>query len=125
MKFEITGLFRVGQDTYMPSGLSIWQKFWWRFVPGVVINVKWPAGNIIVNDQDPRWIDLGGAVWVDLGYSADPNDHYRWWLEKYVGKQGWDWSWGMADMDATNNRLTIKIRRSKAQYATIAALNWS
>ena len=94
-------------------------------MPGVVVNVKWPVGNIVVNDQDPRWVDLGGAVWVDLGHSADPNDHYRWYLEKYVGKQRWDWNWGMADRDATDNRLTIKIRRSKAKYATLIGMMWS
>ena len=57
--------------------------------------------------------------------SADPNDHYRPWMEQHVGKQGWDWNWGMADRDATDNRLTIKIRQRHAKYATLAAIKWS
>ena len=93
-------------------------------MPGVVINVKWPAGNITVDESDPRWVDLGGAVWVSID-SADPNDHYRPWMEQHVGRQGWDWNWGMADRDATDNRLTIKIRQRHAKYATLAAIKWS
>ena len=94
-------------------------------MPGVVINVKWPVGNIVVDHNDPRWCDIGGAVCVDLGPSADPNDHYRPWMEAHVGRQKWDWDWGMANRDATDNRLTIKIRQKHAKYATIAALRWA
>ena len=57
--------------------------------------------------------------------SADPNDHYRPELTELVGKQGIHWNWGMADRDATDNRLTIKIRQKYAKYATIAAIQWS
>lgn len=124
-KWEIKNLFRLPSGRYLPCGLNIWQKLWWRFVPGPVISVQWPAGNIVVDHEDPRWVDIGGAVWVDLGFSSDPNDHYRWWLEKHVGRQGWDWNWGMANDDAAQNRLTIKIRQKKAAYATIAAMLWS
>lgn len=125
MKLEIKKLFEFRPGRYLPCGLNLRQKIWWRFMPGVVLNLRWPAGNIVVNDQDPRWADIGGAVWVDLGFSSDPNDHYRPWFEKNVGRQGWDWDWGMADRDVTLNRLTVKIRRKKAQYATIAAMRWS
>jgi len=31
----------------------------------------------------------------------------------------------MADRDATDNRLTIKVRRSKAKYATLIGMMWS
>ena len=116
---------RLFNDKTMPSGLGFWQKLWWKFVPGTVIDVKWPSVNIVVDHNDPRWRDMGGAVWVDLGISTNPNDHYRWYLEKHVGKQGWDWNWGMADRDATDNRLTIKVRRSKAKYATLIGMMWS
>lgn len=104
---------------------SFIKYLWWKYVPGVIIKVKWPRGNIIVNDQDPKWQDMGGAVWVDLGFSADPNDHYRSWLEKNVGIQGLDWDWKMADNDCTMNQLTIKFRKKKAKYATIAQLLWN
>ena len=127
-KFEINAIFKFkGKygDHYMPCGLNIKDKLWWRFMPGAVINVTWPRGDIVVDHNDPRWQDMGGAVWVNLGFSADPNDHYRPWLEANVGRQGWDWNWGMGGHDVAENRLTIKIRQKYSKYATIAALNWS
>lgn len=105
--------------------LSFINRVWWKLMPGTIIKVKWPAGNIVVNHHDPRWRDMGGAVWVDLGFSADPNDHYRWWMEQNVGKQGWDWDWSMLDDDISKNYLTIKFRKGKEQYAIIAALRWA
>lgn len=122
-KLEIKALFELRPGRYLPCGLNIFQKAWWYLVPGVVINVPWPAGEIVVNDEDPRWDWTMGAT-LQSGFSADPNDHYRPWLEANVGRQGWDWNWGMADRDATDNRLTIKIRQKHAKYATIAALRW-
>ena len=127
-KLEINAIFKFkGKygDHYMPCGLNIVDKLWWRFMPGVIINVKWPRGDIVVDHSDPRWRDMGGAVWVNLGFSADPNDHYRPWLEKHVGKQSWNWQWGMGGEDVTENRLTIKFRRGKEQQAVIAALRWA
>jgi len=93
-------------------------------MPGVVINVKWPAGNITVDESDPRW-DWTLSSSLQEGYSADPNDHFRPWLEKHVGRQKWDWDWGIAGNDSVENRLTIKIRQKHAKYATIAAIRWS
>lgn len=122
---EVKSLFRLPSGRYLPCGLSIWQRLWWRFVPGVIINVRWPSGEIIVDHNHPLWQDMGGAVWVNLGHSADPNDHYRPELEQIIGKQGWDWQWGMADRDATDNRLTIKIRQKHAKYATLLQMKWS
>lgn len=86
-------------------------------MPGTIINVKWPKGWVVLHTA----LD-GSCVSTE---SADPNDHYRPWMEQYIGKQGWDWNWGMADNDVSENRLTIKIRQSKSKYATIAALKWS
>lgn len=113
-------------DNFLPSQLKIWEKLWWRFVPGVVINVKWPRGEIVAGPgpNDPRWRDWGGAAYVRFE-SADPNDHYRPWLEKNVGRQGWDWNWGLAGDDIAKGHLTIKIRQSKSEYATMAGLMWS
>jgi len=123
---EIKGLFFLPSGCYMPMGLNVLQKLWWRFVPGVVINVRWPSGVIVAGPgpEDSRWHDWGGAAYITFE-SADPNDHYRPWIEEHVGKQGWDWNWGMADRDATDNRLTIKIRKKYAKYATLAAIKWS
>ena len=108
-----------------PCGLNIYQKIWWRFVPGEIIKVRWPSGNLVVDHNHPKWQDMGGAVWVDLGFSADPNDHYRPELEKLVGRQGWHWNWGMADNDVTENRLTIKVVSSRAKYASYLAMKWA
>ncbi len=101
---------------WMPCQLSLIQKLWWRFMPGVVINVRWPRGWVVLH-EDPD----GSMVSVD---STDPNDHYRPYLEKHVGRQGWDWQWGMGGHDATEDRLTIKIRQRHAQWASYFALKW-
>ena len=125
-KNEIKGLYFWRQNHWLPCGLNIKEKLWWRFMPGVVINVKWPSGMIVAGPgpEDPRWHDWGGAAYITFE-SADPNDHYRPWMEQHVGRQGWDWNWGMADRDASDNRLTIKIRRKYQNYAIIAKLQWS
>jgi hypothetical protein len=127
MKLEIKNLFRFPSGRYTPCGLNIYQKIWWRFVPGEIIKVKWPNGKITVDHNDPRcprWFDCGGAVSVEFE-SADPNDHYRPELEALVGKQGWDWNWGMADNDVSANRLTIKIRKKHAHIASYFMLKWA
>ena len=116
--YGIHGIHWFPRSGWMPCGLNIKDKLWWRFMPGVIINVAWPKGPIVKEFIDQYKTD---EQWL----SADPNDHYRPWLEEHVGKQGWDWNWGMADRDATENRLTIKIRQKYAKYATIAALRWS
>ena len=105
--------------------LSFINRIWWRLMPGTIIKVKWPTGNIVVNHEDPRWRDMGGGVWVDLGFSSDPNDHYRPWMEANVGKQGWDWDWSLIDKDIRENTITIKFRKGKENYAMMAALLWS
>lgn len=124
MKLEIRKLFEIRKGRYLPCGLNMIEKTWWRFMPGTIINVRWPTGPLVVDHNDPRWVDLGGAVWVSID-SADPNDHYRPWLEENVGRQGWDWNWGMANNDASENRLTIKFRRGKEDCAMFATMRWS
>jgi hypothetical protein len=116
-KWEIKKLFEFRKGRYIPCGLNIREKLWWRFMPGVVVNVKWPKGWVVLHEAPD-----GSCVSTE---SADPNDHYRPFLEQHVGRQGWDWNWGMADRDATDNRLTIKIRQKYAKYATIAVIQWS
>jgi hypothetical protein len=119
MKFQPT------RYLYELDRTRIWQRLWWRFVPGEVINVRWPAGNIVVDDQHPLWEDMGGAVWVDLGFSSNPNDHYRPELEEKCGRQGRDWEWGLKGNDAAENRITIKIRKKHAKWASYFALKWN
>ena len=117
-KREIYGIYWFPRTGWMPCDLNIKEKLWWRFMPGAVINVAWPNGAIVKEFIDQYKTD---EQWL----SADPNDHYRPWLEEHVGKQGWDWNWGVGGTDVSANRLTIKIRRKHEKYATIAALRWS
>jgi hypothetical protein len=125
-KYEIKKLIKIKgkhYNDYMPCGLNIMERLWWWFVPGVIVKVKWPKGMITVDHNDPRWFDCGGAVWVTYE-SADPNDHYRPWLDKNIGKQKYDWDWGFVGNDVSENCLTIKIRQSKAEYATMMVMMW-
>lgn len=109
-------------------GTKIWKNIWWKFVSGQTIKVKWPNGKITVDHNHPRWADLGGAVWIAFD-SADPNDHYRPYLEKHIGKQGWDWDWELY-RDSIDNQfecsygLAIKIRQKHYKHATILAMMW-
>jgi len=123
-KREIYGIFWFPRTGWMPYGLNIKDKLWWRFMPGTVINVAWPKGQIKVG---PSHRDGYSGYGPEFEYvdSADPNDHYRPELTQLVGKQGIHWNWGMADRDATDNRLTIKIIKSKAKYASYFAIKWS
>ena len=116
-QFKIKGLDIWRKNYVMLCCINIKYKLWWRFMPGVVINVKWPRGWVVLHEYPD-----GSIVSTD---SADPNDHYRPWMEQHVGRQGWDWNWGMANRDATDNRLTIKIRKKYAKYATLATIKWS
>ena len=122
--YGIHGIHWFPRSGWMPCGLNIKDKLWWRFMPGVIISVAWPMGQVKVG---PSHRDGYAGYGPEFEYidSADPNDHYRPWMEKYVGKQGWDWNWGVCIKDVSENRLTIKIRRKHAKYATIAALRWS
>lgn len=110
---------------YEHYGVKVSMKFinklWWRLIPGTVFKVRWPTGKIVVDHNDPRWIDMGGTVWVNLG----PNDHYRWYMEKYIGRQGWDWDWCLTDTDISKQQLTVKIRRKHRHHATTLLLKWS
>jgi hypothetical protein len=123
-KLEIKKLFEFRKGRYLPCGLNIKEQLWWKFMPGVVINVKWPKGQVRVGPSHRQgWSGVGPEF--EYVESADPNDHYRPWMEKNVGQQGWDWNWGVANNDVSENRLTIKIRRKYQDYAIIAKLQWS
>lgn len=104
-------------------------SLWWKFMPGVEIIVKWPVGYVVVGEDDPRW-DWTLSACNQQFKSADPNDHWRPWLEKNVGKQGWDWNWKLGAFTAINNDstvvgtdfLVIKFRKKKSELATIFKL---
>ena len=90
-------------------------------MPGVTIKVKWPVGNVIVLPTDDGFDWAVGTTPQEI-FSADPNDHYRPWLEANVGRQGWDWNWRIASTDG--NILAIKFRRGREHWASVAALRW-
>lgn len=99
------------------DSLSEW--LFWKYGKGPTVTVKWPVGPI--EEVDP----------VDGTISADPNDHYRPWLEKNVGKQNRDWMWKIGPTAADNgfgtrgyDTLLIKFRKSKAKWSSIAVLLW-
>ena len=103
------------------------KALWWKFMPGVEITVKWPTG----------WtkpVNAAGGGFIQME-SADPNDHFRPWLEQNVGRQGWDWEWRMGPITGaqgsangptylTGDYLEIKFRKAKAEYATMFKLIW-
>lgn len=104
---------------------NLYDAAWWRWMPGVTISVKWPVGKVfVVDNSDSRWDWTLGAS-HQLFESADPNDHYRPFLEENVGKQRWDWNWALRDNNVAENRLTIKVRTKHAQWATIVGLQWA
>lgn len=123
-KYEIKGLFFFRKNYWLPYGLNIKDTLWWRFMPGEMITVKWPVGQVKVGPRH-RYGWSGYGPEFEYVNSADPNDHYRPWLEKNVGKQGWDWNWGLRDNNSAENRLTIKVRKKHTKWLTMAALMWS
>ena len=96
---------------------NIFANIWWKWVPGVVITVKWPYGLVPVFDSPFNGIMIP---------SADPNDHYRPWLESFIGKQGSDWDWRIGDIESDgSNRLVIKLKNKHSLNATIIRLKWA
>lgn len=99
-------------------------------MPGVEIEIPWPVGKIVVEDGQPGWDWSLGATRQEI-YSADPNEHYRPWMERNVGRQGWDWNWKIGTIAADNgtgtrghDTLTIKLRRKHAALASFLAIKW-
>ena len=104
------------------------QALWWATVPGVEITLPWPTGWVVLH-EDPD----GSKVSAE---SADPNDHYRPWLEKNIGKQGWDWEWkhiitdtmiapGYEQEMTAKDRVLIKIRNKHKEAAMVMKLLYS
>jgi hypothetical protein len=108
---------------------GIFEALWWKFAQGPEIAVKWPTGMITAGPgpEDPLWFDLGGAAYITFE-SADPNDHYRPWLEQNVGQQGWDWNWKhhivANDNEVLGDQVIIKFRKKHQDAALIAKMRW-
>lgn len=114
---EAVDLHSYRNKKLMERWKRLYDWFWWRIRPGTVIHVRWPAGPIIKTFEDQYRSD-------NELFSSDPNEHYRPWLEEYVGKQGVDWDWKLTNDDMMTNRLTIKIRNGKDEYASLLSLMW-
>jgi len=102
-------------------------KLWWKFMPGTTIKVTWPVGPIrpiIIDAESVDYDWIAGGYHVNLDESADPNDHYRPELEKKVGRQGFDWDWCLTNNDIVENKLTVKFRRGKDNWASYFAIKW-
>lgn len=90
----------------------------WKFGKGPMVRVKWPCGWVMLHEHDD-----GSKVSTE---SADPNDHYRPWLEANVGKQGWDWVWEAELSPSTEtDNIKIKFRKGKSDFASVVVLKWS
>lgn len=78
---------------------------WWNLMPGVSISLPWPDG----------WTEsdhLGNQI-----LSADPNDHWRPWLEANAGRQGWDWDWRL-DGGSMGGHGSVEIRFRRGREAS-------
>lgn len=94
---------------------SLLNRIWWKFMPGIYIHMPWPVGP--VNVKNPC-----SEIFLNPGpESADPNDHWRAWLEREVGKQGsaWDWMIGsVGEGSFDTDTVLIKFRFDKSDAAT-------
>ena len=91
---------------------SYWiSLLFWKLIPGLVITLKWPNGVCLVKYYDDVYKEE---------QSADPNDHYRPYLEEQVGKQFRTWDW---KLDGDN--ILLKLRFDKKDVATMIGLKWS
>ncbi len=98
-------------------GLNIIQHIWWNFMPGTTITIPWPKHEWLTLHDDGH----GGKTDT---LTDDPNDHYRPYLEKNVGKQGWDWDWCIGS-NGIPGTLKIKFRRGKESWASIIMIMWT
>ena len=110
----------MAKNEFITRTLNPVKTLWWKLLPGTTITVKWPVGW-----TEPEPAAGGGFIQME---SADPNDHFRPWLEQNVGRQGWDWDWrlvGHANEITETDTLIIKFRWGREKYATMFILRYS
>lgn len=86
---------------------------WWHLMPGDSVSLPWPNG----------WTEsdhLGNQV-----FSADPNDHWRPWLEANAGRQGWDWDWRLGSGSTGHNSVEVRFRRGRQEAMMAFAMRWA
>ena len=96
----------INRDTKM-FWYNTWQIIYWKFMTGAVVDVDWPVS----------------------ASSADPNDHYRVWLEENIGRQGRDWQWDCVIKDdgviSGIVQLRIVVTRAKKDLVPMMLLMWT
>ena len=103
------------------ASFTWWKQLSWRYWLKTSIRVKWPTG----------WANIDGVPNLSVE-SSDPNDWYRWWLEKHVGRQNWAWDWNVV-VNYTNEMSVhewffkdeLEIRFRNPAHATMFALRWT
>ena len=102
---------------------SLNEWLFWKYGRGPTITVVWPVGWVVLH------VFPDGSQ--TSAESADPNDHYRPWLEKNVGRQNRDWMWKIGPHAADNgfgtrghDTLLIKFSQKKAKWSSMAVLLW-
>lgn len=118
--FNRLEVYQMAKWEIVKRGSSPINWLWWKLMPGTVFTAKWPNGWAVISEMPD-----GSKTSVE---SSDPNDHYRPFLEQYVGKQGWDWDWRHRVHDhmfQPDDYLVIKIRKGKDRVASIAAMKWA
>ncbi len=75
----------------------------WSNMHGALVEVNYPL---------PETISLSASM-------RNLDQHYRPYLEKYVGQQSVDWDWSLTGVD-----ILIKLHESKNKYASILKLMW-
>jgi len=108
------------KNRFIERSMKTWFLLKWRYWFKTTISVQWPYG----------WAPINGDPNTSVE-SADPNDWYRWWLEKHVGRQGWSWDW-QYKLGSTmivpgyehlyNDKLEIGFRKPK--HASMFLLKW-
>jgi hypothetical protein len=75
--------YEIHKRTLNLYNILIW-KYWLKHS----VTVKWPRGWAVLHDD--------GEGNITSTESADPNDHFRPFLEKYCGQQCRAWEWRYA-----------------------------
>ena len=88
---------------------GIFPSLLWKFWLRQEVEIPWPHG---WTPQD----HLGNSA-----LTADPNEWYREWLEKHVGRQNWTWDW---DIGSTGDPYTLVLKFRNPKHATLFTLTW-
>lgn len=94
-------------------------KLKWKMFAGPSILLRYPEHKEFTVDHSlPYWIDLGGAVNIKIS-SSSPDIHYRPYLEKHVGKEGFDWVWRIYDKNPNDTMIELKLHKRKHRWLAI------